>query len=389
MGRNPSFEVIQTGKGWRVRVPGSLSDTGKEQVRFFKARRAAESFAQERRVAYRRNGESHSVLPPRVADDAMVAWGLLEPFGISLTQAAKDALARRLAIDASVTLAVAVDRWTEANERRLRETTLESYKATMKLVEKSHREEILANLSGEKLAKAIGGKSYSMHRRNLSAFWKWCASPPRRWCDAAALEDVAKISEKNDADVTVLSPELVELLLRTAEKFYPETVPIYVIGFFGGVRVEERKRLDALQFTEDGIEIGSAIAKKRRRRFIPLNDSLAAWLKKYPFGPCLNFAEKDKAVRRLAGWNVEARLLEDPTDPTLGNWPRNVIRHTHASAEIAGGALLEDLLFRFGHTASPETLRSHYVGRYTKREAVEFHAIRPLEDDPGTETAGK
>jgi len=378
--RLPSFAVVETPKGWRVRVPASLSDTGRDQARFFRTKAKAIEFSQEQRAGFRSHGERHCVLPPRVADDALAAWRLLESYGISLLAAAKIAVARQTRIDDSVTVAAAVKKWQADCEIRLRQTTRDSYDLTTKRLTDAHAEAVLAALTGAQLAACISGKSYAMHRRNLGAFWKWCATPPRRWCDLETLADVPRVSTQNDHDITVLRPAEVLAILRAAEANYPETVPIYAIGFFAGVRVEERGKIDHAHLTEDGIEITSAIAKKRRRRFIPISETLTAWLARYPFAPCPNWTAKDCAVRRLAGWDVSARILKTPPEETTrGKWPRNVIRHTHASAEIANGALLEDLLFRFGHTDKAETLRSHYVGRYTKRDAEEFFSIKPLE----------
>jgi hypothetical protein len=53
------------------------------------------------------------------------------------------------------------------------------------------------------------------------------------------------------------------------------------------------------------------------------------------------------------------------------------LRHTFASYAIAGGTPLEEMLFSFGHTGSPSLLRQHYLGRATKKAALDFFAIRP------------
>jgi len=302
---------------------------------------------------------------------------LLEPLGISLTEAARRIVLENDELKRSVEATSALEAWELSLKNRLRDSTRKSYELTAKLLKTALGKEILAGVKPEVIAAAIQGPSYTFHRRNASAFWRWCAKAPRKWCRAEVFADVETIGTKNENDIGTLAPALVKNLLRIAEKHFPETVPVYAVGFFGGARVEELKRLTGDEFTTDGIEVGASIAKKRRRRHIPMNDTLAAWLKAYPFAPCPNWAEKHKAVRRLAGWDVAARLLEKQPKPTLGKWPRNVIRHTHASAEIANGASLEDLLFRFGHTDGPDVLRAHYVGRYTKKDAVAFWSIGP------------
>lgn len=377
MPKMPSFAIKQTPKGWRVRVPQSISDTGKPQVRYFPARRKAEDFASDLRNNYRNHGESSTVLPPRVADDALRAWKLLEPFGISLTQAAMKAVREADEASRSVPTSEALDAWLEAISS-LAVDTVKSYKSTAEKIRAKFGEQILTTITPASLQAILEGKSFDLHRRNASAFWNWCAKPPRRWCDAKIFEDIEVPSKSNrDNDISTLVPSAALALMRAAEKHFPETVATYAIRLFGGVRSEEVQKLEPSAVHADGIEISAKIAKKPRRRFIPMNDTLAAWLEAYPFQPCLNWADKDKAVRRLAGWEVEARLVENPPKPTRGKWPKNVIRHTHASVEIANGATLEDLLFRFGHTEDPKTLRSHYVGRMRKKDALAILAIGP------------
>ena len=69
--------------------------------------------------------------------------------------------------------------------------------------------------------------------------------------------------------------------------------------------------------------------------------------------------------------------MEELPKPTLGRWPQNALRHSHASYAVASGVPLESLLFEFGHAGNPTLLRQHYVGRASKKQALEFFAIRP------------
>ena len=125
------------------------------------------------------------------------------------------------------------------------------------------------------------------------------------------------------------------------------------------------------------IELPPEVTKKGRRRHITPCPTLAAWLAQYPFDPCPNWIEVDRACRRLAGWNVSSVLLKEPPKPKRGAWPQNALRHTHASYAIAAGASIESMLFEFGHTGGPQLLREHYLGRANKKDAVAFHAIGP------------
>lgn len=189
-----------------------------------------------------------------------------------------------------------------------------------------------------------------------------------------------------DGEISVLSIAEAKALLHAAETHYPQAVPSYALQLFAGIRVEELARLVAENVTADGIELGAAITKKNRRRHISLSPTLAAWLQKYPFSPCPNWRQVHDACRRLAGWNVSSRLLSDKVatgklktmpEARRGAWPQNVLRHSFASYAIAGGATLEEMLFTFGHSGGPALLRSNYVGKVTKKAALEFFSIRP------------
>ncbi|MEI6078829.1 MAG: hypothetical protein WCS94_24860, partial [Verrucomicrobiota bacterium] len=60
-----------------------------------------------------------------------------------------------------------------------------------------------------------------------------------------------------------------------------------------------------------------------------------------------------------------------------GAWPKNVCRHTCASVQIAIGTPLDDLNFKFGHSGGSKLLKSHYIGRLTKKQALEILSIGP------------
>lgn len=149
--------------------------------------------------------------------------------------------------------------------------------------------------------------------------------------------------------------------------------------------MEEVIRLKAEHVSADGIELAAAVTKKGRRRHITPNETLNHWLKQYPFEPCPNWRRVDQACRYLAGWDVTPdpdfftppELPPGVKQPARPAWPQNCLRHSHASYAVAAGASLENLLFEFGHTGSANVLRQHYVGRASKKAALEFFAIVP------------
>ncbi len=122
------------------------------------------------------------------------------------------------------------------------------------------------------------------------------------------------------------------------------------------------------------------VARKHARRLVPFCATLRAWLTASrrtsehgePIVPP-NWVEASKSIRRRAGWDVAARLLDAPR----GAWPANVCRHTCASVQVAIGTPLDDLAFKFGHSGGKELLRKHYVARLTRNDALTILAVGP------------
>ena len=224
----------------------------------------------------------------------------------------------------------------------------------------------------------------AMHKRNLRVFWKWAAILPRQWATMDTVDALEAIRISNDADIEILRPAEVKALLRAAEAEGPGAAAAYAIAVFGGVRMAELGKLTWGDIGEDNIEIGRAISKKHSRRLIPICPTLKAWMDATrsdaeattPIVPP-NWTDISKSVRRRAGWDVAARLLDNPPKPTRGGWPSNACRHTCASVQVAIGTPLDDLTFKFGHSGGHDLLRRHYVSRLTKKDALEILAIGP------------
>lgn len=384
--RTPKFQVRSTPRGWLLHVPASISDTGKLQRRYFKTRDAALAEASTFRNDYKSHGEKATALPPRIADQALTAMNLLNGTGGDLIDAARAFRKTWEAKKSSQPFGKAVKTYLAARED-LRKSTLDSYKYTLEKVAKPLDERILADLKTsdfEKLLKDKGSTAVRMHRANLRAFWRWAAKAPREWCDTGVLEALEVGRTSDDSDIQILKPGDVEALLRAAEEECAGAAAAYAIAVFGGVRMAELERLTWANVHREHIEIGRDVAKKHSRRLVPLCASLKAWLKTYRDNAKAdelivpaNWPDISKSVRRRAGWEVAARLLKNPPEPTRGAWPANACRHTCASVQVAIDTPLEKLIFAFGHSGGHDMLRKHYVSRLTKSDARKILSIRP------------
>ncbi|MBN8457478.1 MAG: hypothetical protein J0M04_06560 [Verrucomicrobia bacterium] len=321
-----------------------------------------------------------------MADQALAAIKLLDGTGANLVDAAQAYRKAWVERNSSQIFEIAVKTYLAARED-LRKSTVGSYKYTLEKVAQSLNPRILADLKTsdfEEILSNKGATAARMHRANLRAFWRWAAKPPRGWCDVGVIEALETVRASDDSDIQILKPGDVEALLRAAESEGAGASVAYAIAVFGGVRMAELEKLTWANVHQEHIEIGRNVAKKHSRRLIPLCASLKAWLDVYREGAVAdqlivpaNWTDVSKSVRRRAGWEVSARLLHDPPEPTRGAWPANACRHTCASVQVAIGTPLEELIFKFGHSGGHDMLRKHYVSRLTRKDALEILSIHP------------
>ncbi len=380
MPRRPTFKPCKR-KGrtdWCIEIPPRFSSTQKRQQLFFPSRDKADLYAQNLRAKHEEFGSSARTLPPAMAEDAAAAAVLLAPWKISLVEAARFIVDLKSKEVASCSVKQATAAFILSREG-LRPGTLKGYSQITKRLDAALGDRVLATLKADEIATAAGlgaaGAAAAQRFRCVKAFWLWCVK--KGWCEVSAFSPVESPRVNNEAEISLLSVEEARSLLAATEEHYPQAVASFALQLFAGIRVEELARLESKHVTAAGIELGASITKKGRRRHITPNATLAAWLAKYPFAPVANWPRVSAAVRRLAGWDVAAALLENPPKANRGAWPQNALRHSHASYAVASGTALETLLFEFGHTGNASVLRAHYVGKASKKQALEYFAIMP------------
>lgn len=378
MPRNPKFKHKKTASGWMVNIPATLTASGKRERHFHKTRDLAAAHAQELRARFLDHGSNAAAITPTMAEDATLAADLLKPWNASLLEAARAYVADREREVASVPVTEATAAFLLSCDG-LRDRTIDGYRQICARLDRELGDRLLASITAEDIAKAAqlgNAGTASLNRyRCARTFWRWSAK--RKWCNEEIFVSVQAPRVSTEGEISLLSIAETSALLAIAEKHYPQAVASYALQFFAGIRVEEIIRLEAAHVSPIGIDLPASVAKKSRRRHITPSPTLAAWLAVYPFQPCDRWHKVNAACRRLAGWEVDSRLLKTPPKPTRGAWPQNVMRHTFASYAIAAGVPLDEMLFSFGHTGGTALLRQHYVGRASKKEALAYFAIRP------------
>jgi integrase len=156
-------------------------------------------------------------------------------------------------------------------------------------------------------------------------------------------------------------------LLETAQRIAPDVVPMLAIGAFAGVRDAEIKRLhwSEVDLARGLIEIKAAKAKSARRRIVPIQTNLGAWLRPY--------SGKTGSVvpEGYRGSLDRARKASG-----LTRWPVNGLRHSYASYRQAACHDAPRVASELGHT-SPQMLYSTYREVVTPDEATRYWQIAP------------
>ena len=389
MARKIRFTPLKTDAGWRLNIPAKLSESGKRERHFYRTHELAKSAAAVLKEKVETFGIQARAIAPSLAEQATAAAALLAPYGASLLDAARMLVDIRDRETASRPVGLAADAWLVACEG-LRTKTQQGYRQTANRLKAALGERILATLTGEELQAALTppgtpATAAAGHVGRGKAFWNWCAESG--WCRSETFSSVKPPKSSREADeIGILTVPEAEALLRVAESHFPQAVSSFALQLFAGIRAEEITRLESGHVTAEGIDLPASVTKKGRRRHITPSPTLAAWLAKYPYEPCSNWRRVDRACRRLAGWEVVSDLvieavvagrMPEPQKPMRGPWPQNALRHSHASYAVAAGVPLEALLFEFGHAGNPSLLRQHYVGRASKKQAIQFFSIAP------------
>jgi integrase len=141
------------------------------------------------------------------------------------------------------------------------------------------------------------------------------------------------------------------------------------IGAFAGLREAEIQRLawNEVDLGRGHIEVKAAKAKSARRRIVPIQPNLEAWLQ-----PCSGM------TGRVVPAGARRKLARARTAAKLANWPTNGLRHSFASYRLAAIHDAPRVAMELGHT-SPQMLFSTYREVVRPEEAERYWKILPTE----------
>jgi integrase len=207
-------------------------------------------------------------------------------------------------------------------------------------------------------------KSRTNYRANVGVLFSYATK--RRILDHNPVLHTAK-PKLPDAPPDIFTVAELRSLLEAAQRTEPSVVPMLAIGAFAGVRDAELKRLDwhEIDLARGHIEIKGAKAKSARRRIIPIQPNLSAWLRPYA---AMKGSVAPEGSREKIDRACEAAKLV--------HWPVNGLRHSYASYRLAAIHDAPRVAAELGHT-SPQMLYSTYRELVLPEEAERYWKLVP------------
>lgn len=346
MPRRPNFQPVQTPKGWMVSVPAAMSAGGKRTRKFFETDKQAEKFAAKIRAAHN-SGIRGGMIPAALALDAAEAARILEPYGMSLSDAARDIAKRLGAEDNGETFGERYKRAMIANEGHWSDR----YKQDMERVEHWIPAKLMrlrcSLITPETIREALGE----------------CGAKAQSTLDNRARYISAILGHKDrhrkSGTIKILNIEQSEAMLQACESD-TERMAVALL-LWAGIRPDaeggEIARLDWADVGKTKIYVSPEVAKTNSDRHIPISRRLARLIHGHPKDGCVIPANWKRVYQRIR--------------KTAGVTGQDVTRHTFASHCLAayGETKAKSAM---GHTAGSSTLFRHYRRAVTEADGKTF-----------------
>jgi integrase len=208
--------------------------------------------------------------------------------------------------------------------------------------------------------------SRNIYRRKIVTLFNYARRVGYLPDKTPAATKTAKAKEHR-REIEIYSAQEMSRLLEAASD---NLRPFVVLCGFCGLRPAEAMRLDwkEIDFEHGTILVSAGKSKTQSRRFAPLTENAAAWLRPHAraTGKVVNVVMIINALRRLG---VRAKV----------KMKRNGLRHSFCSHRLAISQNANQTALEAGHSA--DILFKHYRQLCTETEAKRWFSIAPVESE--------
>jgi integrase len=340
---------------------------GGRNRRFFKEKAEAETFIQFAKVQQENYGTAALSIPDALRVEAIECCELLQPFGVTLRDAAKFYAAHLKAITGSrkVTEVVA-DLLAARTGDGMSPRYLGDLRVRLGRFALSFGEEMIAGISASRIDQwlrglGVGAVTRNTFRRRLAVLFSFAKR--RGYVTENPVADVERAKER-ETEIEILSVSEVARLLECGSS---DMLPFWAIGAFAGLRRSEIERLtwSEIDFDADVIEVKASKSKTASRRLVTIQPNLREWLAPYR-----------TRIGRVCPVNLKRKINDDRERAGLrAEWPQNALRHSFGSYHLARFNDAAKLALEMGN--SPATIFRHYRQLVKPKHAEGYWKITP------------
>jgi integrase len=336
--------------------------------RTFASREEAETFSRLKKIERTNRGTAGISLSERLRGEAIEADRLLAPFGVSILDLARQYVqrmeqsAKSETVGNALLLFLAAKKGDNLRPRYVRDLYDRLKRFADSFAERKLSDITPAEIDGWLRELGVAPLTRNTFHQRLSVFFEFARQ--RGWLQSNLLKDVpkAKVTGKPPG---ILTPEQTARLLESASA---ETLPVFALGLFAGLRSAEIERLQwhHIKWDERLVEVPALSSKTASRRMVSIPPNLMLWLEPYrgKQGP-------------ICSPGYYRQLVEDRRKTGITSWPSNAMRHSYASYHLAAFRDAPALSLELGHV-QPQTVFAHYRELVRPADAERFWKIVPV-----------
>jgi integrase len=338
---------------------------------FFKTRAEADAECMRQKTLLERHSREAVGLSQRAMSEVITARDKLAEFGKTITDAVTffvDHLER--VRRCKITVAQLADEVLEMKRKDGRSAKyIDMLRLYFKRFSQDFGDRLIADITVEELDNWLrdlpgSPKTRADYRANIGVLFSHAAQ--RRMIDFNPVAFTAK-PKLIDRPPEIFAVDELSALLKAAQRKELSVLPMLAVGAFAGLRDAEIKRLDwsEVDLARGHIEVKAAKAKSARRRIVPIQPNLAAWLRPYA-----------TAHGAVVAQSARGKLERVRKEAALTSWPKNGLRHSYASYRLAAIHDAPRVASELGHT-TPQLLYSTYRELVRPEEAERYWNIAP------------
>jgi len=340
---------------------------GGRNRRFFKDKAEAETFMQFAKVQQENYGTAALSIPDALRVEAIECCELLQPFGVTLRDAAKFYAAHLKVVTGSRKVReVVADLLAARSADGMSSRYLGDLRVRLGRFALSFGEEMIAGISASRIDQwlrslGVGAVTRNTFRRRLAVLFNFAKR--RGYVTENPVADVERARER-ETEIEILSVSEVARLLECASS---DMLPFWAIGAFAGLRRSEIERLtwSEIDFDADLIEVKASKSKTASRRLVTIQPNLREWLAPY-----------HTRIGHVCPVNLQRKINDDRQRAGLrAEWPQNALRHSFGSYHLARFNDAAKLALEMGN--SPATIFRHYRQLVKPKHAESYWKIAP------------